>query len=44
MSSSDVAAGRHVGDFASAPRQTCLAMRFALAMVIVVKILKKPVK
>ena len=41
MSSSDVAAGRHVGDFASAPRQTCLAMRCALAMVIAIKILKK---
>ena len=41
MSSSDVAAGRHVGDFASAPRQTCLAMRCALAMVIAIKIFKK---
>lgn len=41
MSSSDVAAGRHVGDFAGAPRQTCLAMRCALAMAIAIKMFKK---
>ena len=41
MSSSDVAVSGHVGDFASAPRQTCLALRCALAMVIAIKIKKK---
>ena len=38
VSSSDVAVGGHTGNFASAPRQTSLALRCALAMVIAIKI------
>ena len=46
VSSSDVAVGGHTGNFASAPRQTSLALRCALAMVIAIKItlLKKSYK
>ena len=38
VSSSDVAVSGHTGNFASAPRQTSLALRCALAVVIVIKI------
>ena len=38
VSSSDVAVSGHTGNFAIAPRQTSLALRCALAMVIAIKI------
>ena len=44
VGSSDVAVSGHTGNFASAPRQTSLALRCALAMVIAIKIKKKPYK
>ena len=44
VSSWDVTVSGHVGYFASKPRRTSLALRYALGMVIAIKIKKKPFK